>query len=120
MWSAAACLLELGETIQTAIFARIRRNREAIEKALGADSPCRLLPADGGWSAVVQVPAVASEEDLVLQILERDNVLVHPGYFFDFAREAYLIVSLLTDPARLREGLRRILARIDRLAGATR
>ncbi len=88
-------------------------------RALTADSPCRLLPADGGWYAVVQVPAIASEEDLVLLLLERDDVVVHPGYFFDFSREAYLIISLLPDPVQLREGLRRILARVDGLTAAT-
>jgi aspartate/methionine/tyrosine aminotransferase len=117
--SAAARLLELGETIRSAILERITANRASLERALTADSPCRLLPADGGWYAVVQVPAIASEEDLALQLLDRDDVLVHPGYFFDFAREAYLIVSLLPDPVRLREGLRRILARVDGLTAAT-
>jgi len=116
--SAATRLLEIGATIRSAILDRITANRAALERALPVDSPCSLLPADGGWSAVLQVPSIASEEDLVLQLLERDDVLVHPGYFFDFAREAYLIVSLLPEPMLLREGLCRILTRVDGLAGA--
>jgi alanine-synthesizing transaminase len=58
-----------------------------------------VLPAEGGWYAVVQVPAIHGEEALVLRLLEDDHVLVHPGYFFDFPREAFLVVSLLPEPA---------------------
>jgi hypothetical protein len=47
---------------------------------------------------VIQVPAVRSEETLVLNILDRAGILVHPGYFFDFEREAFLVVSLLPEP----------------------
>jgi hypothetical protein len=49
----------------------------------------------------------------VLELLERDAVLVHPGYFFDFPREAYLVVSLLPAPAAFREGVARLFARVD-------
>jgi aspartate/methionine/tyrosine aminotransferase len=55
------------------------------------------------------VPALQSEEALVLRILEEAHVLVHPGYFFDFEREAYLVVSLLPDPDGFAEALDRLL-----------
>ena len=57
------------------------------------------MPVEAGWYAVVQVPAIASEESIVLDLLDTTGVLVHPGYFFDFEREAFLIISLLPDPA---------------------
>ena len=56
------------------------------------------MPVEAGWYAVVQVPAIASEETIVLDLLEQTGVLVHPGYFFDFEREAFLVVSLLPEP----------------------
>ena len=59
------------------------------------NSTCRLLSTDGGWYAVLEVPRNQPEEELVLDLLLRDNVIVHPGYFFDFEREAFLILSLL-------------------------
>ena len=64
---------------------------------------------EGGWSAVIRVPSTRSEEDLVLDLLRRERVLVHPGYFFDFAREAYVVVSLLPDPAVFEEASARLL-----------
>lgn len=56
------------------------------------------MPVEAGWYAVVQVPALASEEAIVLDLLEETSVLVHPGYFFDFEREAFLVISLLAEP----------------------
>jgi len=69
----------------------------------------RVLPGDGGWYAVLQVPTLGSEEDLVLDLLATDEVLVHPGYFFDFPRESFLIVSLLPPPAAFARGIERLL-----------
>ena len=80
-----------------------RRSRRASSPTIArcsAPSPRRAAPAaccaaDGGWYAVLQVPTLESEEDLVLDLLTIDGVLAHPGYFFDFPRESFLIVSLL-------------------------
>jgi hypothetical protein len=66
---------------------------------------------------VLQVPAYRSEEALVLELLVEDRVLVHPGYFFDFESEAYLVVSLLAEPATFDRGADCVLARASR-AGA--
>ena len=73
--------------------------------------PC--ARAEAGWYAVLQVPTLGTEEELVLDLLTRDGVLVHPGYFFDFPRESYLVVSLLTPEASFADGLDRILRHFD-------
>ena len=62
---------------------------------LAESSACRLLTVAGGWYAVLEVPRNLSEEELVFDLLLKSNVVVHPGYFFDFAREAFLVLSLL-------------------------
>lgn len=109
--AAAAELIEHGTAIRTQILARVRRNLESL-RALAASHPAaNVLRVEGGWSAVIQVPQIRSEESLVLELLDKDGVLVHPGYFFDFAREAYLVVSLLIDPASFDHGIARVLAR---------
>ena len=64
-------------------------------------------------AAVLQVAAMQSEESLVLQLLEQDHVLVHPGYFFDFPREAFVIVSLLPAPEVFDRAIARVLARVE-------
>ena len=70
---------------------------------------CQLLRAEGGWSAVLRIPHTMPEDQRVIRLLEEDHVLVHPGYFFDFPRDGYLIVSLLPRPDAFRSALERVL-----------
>jgi aspartate/methionine/tyrosine aminotransferase len=103
-------LLELGAEIRGRIQDRVRGNREALAAAVAPGSSCTLLPTEAGWAAVLRVPAVMSEEDWALALLD-EGVLVQPGYFFDLALGATLVVSLLSPPEDLRAGIARILAR---------
>ena len=74
----------------------------------------------GGWYAVLQVPTLESEEDLVVRLLTDDGVLAHPGYFFDFPRESFLVVSLLPPEAVFADGVARVLRHFDcTIAGRT-
>ena len=68
-----------------------------------------VLNVEGGWSAILQVPRVRSEEEWALMLLGERDVLVQPGYFFDFESEAFLVVSLLTPSAIFEEGIRRLI-----------
>ena len=79
---------------------------------------CRVLRAEGGWYGVVQVPTLESEEDLVVALVEQAGVLVHPGYFFDFPRESFLVVSLLPAERAFADGVDRILRYVGRHVGA--
>jgi len=113
MQQAAPRLLELGKSIQTQIAVRTRANLAWLESAIAADSPCRTLAVEGGWYATLQVPRIRREEDWALELLAEDNVLVQPGFFYDFESEAFLVLSLLTEPDTFREGCRRLLGRVD-------
>lgn len=108
---AAPRLLGEQPRVRAAIAARLRANLELLEAAVH-DTACQLLPVEGGWYAVLRLPRLMSEEEWTLLLLERDRVLVHPGYFYDFAQEAYLVLSLLCPPAVLAEGARRLVARV--------
>jgi len=110
--AAAGTLIEHGATVRAAILARVRENHAVLTDILAHAPSIELLHADAGWAAVLRIPSTRSEEDVVLDLLRRDSVLVHPGYFFDFAHEAFLIVSLLPPLAMFREGIQRIMSRI--------
>ena len=73
----------------------MRRNLDAARHAAAALPACEVLRAEGGWCAVVRIPAMRMEEQFVVDLLERERILVHPGYFFDFRSEAFIVVSLL-------------------------
>lgn len=108
---AAPVWLQLRSEIQGEICERLRGNIESLRKIV---SVCRLLTVEGGWYAALEIPRYVPEEEWVLDLLERDNVLTHPGYFFDFPREAYLIVSLLPEPEIFREAIKLLIARIEK------
>jgi hypothetical protein len=108
---AAGALIAAGARMRPRIQDRLEANLATLRRLAASHPACSVLPAEGGWSAVVQVPATQREEELVLQLLELDGVLVHPGYFFDFSREAYLVVSLLAPPAEFEEGVALMLSR---------
>jgi alanine-synthesizing transaminase len=82
--------------------------------AVAKHASCGVLPVEAGWYAVVQVPAVRSEEAIVVDLLEHAGVLVHPGYFFDFEREAFLIVSLLPEPSVFASATQAVFGQIGR------
>jgi hypothetical protein len=103
-------LLDAAESVRTAIHERLRRNLTGLRGVAGRFPSCEVLRVDGGWSAVIRVPAVRSEERLVLDLLEHQHILVHPGYFFDFPREAYIVVSLLPTPQRFVDAITRVLS----------
>jgi alanine-synthesizing transaminase len=109
--AAASELIGHGTAIRAQILARVRRNLEALRKLAATHPAINVLRMEGGWSAVMQVPQIHSEDALVLELLEKDDVLVHPGYFFDFAREAFVIVSLLPEPATFDRAVVRLLSR---------
>jgi hypothetical protein len=108
---AAGRLLEQGGAVRTQIARRVGANYRWLHDHVASVPACRLLVAEGGWYAVLQVPSLQSEEDLVLDLLQTDGVLTHPGYFFDFPRESYLIVSLLPPDEQFHEGIGRVLRR---------
>ena len=104
---AAPALLSAGEEVQRQI-----RRRSAENLAFAIDllqgSPMSVLAVEGGWYITLQVPRVRSEEEWALELLDHADVLVQPGFFYDFSSEAFLVVSLLTAPEVFREGLARV------------
>jgi len=105
---AAPVLLEQRTSIQPLLLDRVRENLAEFDRLLAGQKSCTRLAVDGGWYAVMRVPAMQSDEDLAIDILRKQNVLVHPGHFYDFPTDGYLVVSLITPPRQFREGMARV------------
>lgn len=99
-------LFEATRPTARAISERTRHNLESARAALDG-SPISVLHVEGGWYAVLGLPRVEGEEGWIVGLLEHEDVLVQPGWFFDFPDEPYAVVSLLTPETTLEEGLRR-------------
>ena len=99
-------LLALGADIRKTLLDTARTNLQQARDSL-AGSPVHALHAEGGWSAILQLPRTRSEEQWLLDLLREQDVLLQPGFFFDMPSEAYAVASLITEPSIFREGIRR-------------
>lgn len=106
---AAPALLGQRKNIQPLLFARVRANLTEFDRQLAQQKASQRLQVEGGWYVVLRVPVTQSDEDLAIDLLRQSSVLVHPGHFYDFPSDGYLIISLLTQPHEFREGTGRIL-----------
>jgi aspartate/methionine/tyrosine aminotransferase len=97
-------LLRIAPRIREAISQRTRGNLATLRATM--TGPAQVLPVEGGWSAVIRVPRIMSDDELALALLDR-GVVVQPGYFFDFEADGYIVVSLLTHEGTFREGVSR-------------
>lgn len=108
---AAGALLGEGAAVREQIADRVRRNLEHLRGVVAGFPSIELLQPEAGWYAVIRVPAIRTEEQLALELLREDHVLVHPGYFFDFPCEAFVVLSLLPPSGSFRDGVARVVAR---------
>ena len=107
---ATPSFLELRHGFQKQVMARVRKNFAELDKQLSAQSSCARLEVEGGWYTILRVPLIRSDEDLAIDLLNAQGVYVHPGHFYDFAADGYLIVSLITPEQDFKEGIKRLLS----------
>ncbi|HEX3106630.1 MAG TPA: pyridoxal phosphate-dependent aminotransferase [Terriglobales bacterium] len=96
---AARVLLDQRENIQPQLMHRVRANLSELDRQLAAQKSCSRLEVKGGWYAVLRIPVTRSDEDFAIELLQRSGVLVHPGHFYDFPIDGYLVLSLITAEA---------------------
>lgn len=109
--SAFPALFAQRHSLRPQLLQRIRANSACLESAVAArQASSRFLHADGGWYAVLQNGSDRSDEDMAIQLLQKHRVVVHPGHFYDFASDGYLVLSLITPTDTFAEGVARLLS----------
>jgi aspartate/methionine/tyrosine aminotransferase len=103
-------LLEQRRTFQSQLTERLHANLAELDHQLSKQALCRRLEVEGGWYATLRVPVTRTDEQLAIELLQQKDVLVHPGHFFDFGFDGYLVLSLMTPEPTFAEGLRRLLS----------
>jgi aspartate/methionine/tyrosine aminotransferase len=106
---ATPVFLEQRKSIQQQLLGRILTNLAELDRQLAAQKSCRRLHVEGGWYAVLRVPVIQTDEELAIDLLSRKSVLVHPGHFYDFPQDGYLVASLITPPDDFRQGTQSML-----------
>lgn len=110
---ALPAFLSQGRSFQGQLMDRVRRNLAELDRQLALQKLCTRLEVEGGWYAVLRVPATRSAEDLALALLAEKSVYVHPGHFYDFPSEGYLVVSLISPEKEFFAGLKSVLMHFD-------
>ncbi len=111
-WAVPA-LLEQRKSIQHKLLERVRGNLAELDKQLSGQSLCQRLQVQGGWYAVIRVPVTQTDEELAVELIQKESLLVHPGHFYDFPQDGFLILSLINPPDEFSEGVRRLLNHLD-------
>lgn len=106
-------LLAIGDSIRQRLLQTIKRNLAVVDESV-KNTAIQRLRLDGGWSVILQLPRIMTEEHWVRELLLEQDVLVQPGYFFDMESEAYIVLSLITPEDRLIAGVERICAQVAR------
>jgi len=106
---ASGPMLEQRHRIQPALLKRAQANLLELDRQLAGQKACARLHVEGGWYAVLRVPATQTDEELVIKLLRECSVLVHPGHFYDFPSDGYLVVSLIAPEDEFRGGIHRVL-----------
>jgi alanine-synthesizing transaminase len=109
MQLALPALLNQRKEVQPLLLDRVRANLEELDRKLARQKSCQRLAVDGGWYAILRVPATQPDEELAIDILRKTSVLVHPGHFYDFPRDGYLVLSLITPTQIFGGGIGRVL-----------
>jgi aspartate/methionine/tyrosine aminotransferase len=111
---ALPALLAQGSRVAERIRSRCRDNLACLQRAL-AGGAAHALNVEGGWYAIVRLPAVLDDDGWALTLLEEDGVLVQPGYFYDLSDAVYVVLSLITEPAVFAQGVARLARRVHAL-----
>ena len=102
--------LQQRHEFQRQLMSRVRGNLAELDRQLATQKACSRLEIEGGWYAVLRLPATRTDEEVALDLLEKEGVYVHPGHFYDFPADGYLIVSLIGSEQEFGEGIRRLVS----------
>jgi aspartate/methionine/tyrosine aminotransferase len=110
---AVPVMLEQRASIQRQLMERVRSNLTELDRQLAKQKACQRLCLEGGWYAVLRVPVTRSDEDLAIELVRERSVLVHPGHFYDFESDGYLVLSLIAPTGEFAEGAARIIEHVN-------
>ena len=106
--------LDQRQEFQSQVMARVRKNLNELDRQLELQKTCSRLEVEAGWYAVLRIPATQSDEDFALLLLESKGVYTHPGHFYDFSADGFLVVSLITPAEDFAEGIKLLFSSFDR------
>jgi aspartate/methionine/tyrosine aminotransferase len=98
-------LLEERRSLRPQVLERVRDNWAHLRTAVSKASACEVLEGEGGWYAVLRTRQDRADEELAIELLQKTHTLVHPGHFYDFAADGYIVLSLITPVVDFQRGV---------------
>ena len=111
---AVPTMLAQRRSIQQQLMGRVRQNLGELDRQLAKQQACQRLCVEGGWYAVLRVPVTRSDEELAIELVRKNSVLVHPGHFYDFETDGYLVLSLIAPTGEFADGAARVIEYVNR------
>jgi alanine-synthesizing transaminase len=105
---ASGGLLDLRRAVQDQIQLRLAQNSRFLHERAAGISHFDVLRREGGWYAIVDMADAWSDEARCVHLLDIADTLIHPGSFYSFGREGYVVLSLLPQPEVFRTGVERL------------
>jgi aspartate/methionine/tyrosine aminotransferase len=94
------------------ILDRVLNNYKGLPEVFPQGSPVSIFGCEGGWNAVLRLPATRTDEEWAQELLQAHGILTHPGLLFDFDLKSCVVVSLLPEPEIFSEGMKGILTAV--------
>jgi alanine-synthesizing transaminase len=111
-WATPA-LLSQRRNLQQQLLRRLQNNLAELDRQLAGQQACQRLNVEGGWHAVLRVPVTLSDEELAIELMREKSVLLHPGHFYDFPSDGYLVLSLITPDEEFVAGMRAVVEKLS-------
>jgi alanine-synthesizing transaminase len=111
-WATPA-LLSQRRNLQQQLLRRLQNNLAELDRQLAGQQACQRLNVEGGWHAVLRVPVTRSDEELAIELMREKSVLLHPGHFYDFPSDGYLVLSLITPDEEFVAGMRAVVEKLS-------
>jgi alanine-synthesizing transaminase len=107
-------LFEHSQFIEEQIRLRVYPNYHLLQKNF-RDSKVSVLHVEGGWYAILQLPQFHTDEEWAIELLHQQNILVHPGHFYEIKQKSCVVISLLPTPELFTDALSQIRLFVEQL-----
>jgi alanine-synthesizing transaminase len=105
--------LDQRHEFQSQVIARVQKNLLELDRQLELQRVCTRLETEAGWYVVLRIPATRSDEEFARLLLESKGVYTHPGHFYDFTNDGFLVLSLITPEEDFTAGIKLLLSVFD-------
>lgn len=95
----------------------LERNRNLAMNILGDCPNISFHKPEGGMYLFAKIRGLGklSDEDFVVKLMQETAIFAHPGYFYDYDEDLYILISFLMPQSKLKTNLEKLVKFIKRI-----